>query len=93
MRIHPVAKRYARALFELAIEHKNLENIFSQIKSFSDVLKKEKRLRNYFLSPKVEKNQKIESLEIILKDKVDSLVYNFLILLIKKNRLSAFVGF
>ncbi|MBN2411323.1 ATP synthase F1 subunit delta [candidate division KSB1 bacterium] len=90
MRIHPVAKRYAKALFELADEHKNLENIISQIRSFSELLKKDKRLRYYFLSPRIEKNQKIQSLESLLKDKVDKIVYNFLLLLIKKNRMEYF---
>lgn len=90
MRIHPVAKRYARALFELAIEQNNLEIVFTQIKSFSDVLEKEKRLRYYFLSPKIEKNQKIQALETLLHNKVDKIVYNFLLLLIKKNRMEYF---
>ena len=90
MRIHPVAKRYARALFELAIEHNNLENVFSQVKSFSNTLKKDKRLRNYFLSPKIEKNQKVQALETLLQNKVDKIVFHFLLLLIKKNRMEYF---
>ena len=90
MRIHPVTKRYARALFELAIEQNNLENVFSQIKSFSNVLKKDKRLRYYFLSPQIEKKQKYQVLDLLLKDKADKVVYHFLLLLIKKNRMEFF---
>lgn len=87
MKIHPVAKRYARALFELARERKKTDKYFLQIKSFSNLLNKDERLQYYFLSPKIEKRQKIQSLEAILKNKVDDIIYNFLLLLIKKNRL------
>lgn len=89
MRIHPVAKRYARAIFELAEQQNKLDPVYSQLKAFADVLQKDTRLRYYFLSPKVSKQEKSDSLNSLLKNKVEVIVANLLLLLIKKNRLES----
>jgi len=89
LRIHPVAKRYARAIFELAAEQNKLDTVFDQLKAFAEVMQKDTRLRYYFLSPQVGKQEKSASLDALLHNKVDKIVSNTLLLLIKNNRLES----
>ena len=86
MRPHPLAKRYAKALFELANERGSLEAILEEVRSFSDIIESNKRLRAYLYSPEIEKKQKLQIVESLFKDKVSGLFYNFLLLLIRKGR-------
>jgi F-type H+-transporting ATPase subunit delta len=84
---HPVAKRYARALFELAEQYQILEGVGDQVHSFRRIFEKEDRLGVFLRAKEIDKSHKIEVLKKLLKDKVTPLVLNFLVLLVSKGRL------
>jgi len=86
LRPHPLAKRYARALFELAIEKNQLEQMLAEMHQFADLLEQNKRLNAYFYSPEIEKDRKIEILQNLLQNKVSDLFLNFLFLIMRKGR-------
>lgn len=86
MRPHPLAKRYAKAVFELAADAEQVEKVLDEVISFGKTLKENSRLRAYLFSPEVDKNLKIAAVDTLVKDKVTGLFYNFLKLLIKKGR-------
>ena len=86
MRPHPLARRYAKALFELALERQTLEQVSDEVKSFGRMLETESRLRAYLLSPEIDKKQKREFLQQLFRGKISNLFYNFLLLLVNKGR-------
>ena len=91
MRTHPVTRRYARALFELAVENKILDQVEGEVTAFSDLLKSDTRLRSYLLSPEVDRRKKEEIVtEFIGKSRSD-LMHNFLLLMIRKGRHQFFI--
>ncbi len=86
MRPHPLARRYARALFELSLEKQILEQVSEEVKSFGQILERESRLRANLFSPEVDKKQKRQVLEVLFRNKVSNLFYDFLLLLVNKGR-------
>ncbi len=90
MRIHPVAKRYARAFFELAEGKNKFDSLYGEVKSFATILEQDKSVAEYFYSPNTEKAHKIETLDKIFKEKLDPMVYQFILLLLQKNRIEFF---
>jgi F-type H+-transporting ATPase subunit delta len=90
LRLHPVAKRYAKALFALANEKEQLEQIRNELNSFKNLLKEQSRLRSYLFSPEIEKNDKIKIAQELLQDKVSELFVQFILLLLKKGRQNQF---
>jgi len=57
--------RYALALYELANEYSDLENIENQSKSLLELLKQSMDFRLFVKDPTSEKNEQIKSIEII----------------------------
>lgn len=86
MRPHPLARRYAKALFELALERQILEQVSDEVKSFGRILETESRVRAYLLSPEIDKRQKREFLQRLFSEKISNLFYHFLLLLVNKGR-------
>lgn len=86
MRLHPVAKRYAKALFSLADEKKQLEQIRIELNSFNKLIGEQSRLRTVLLSPEIEKNDKLKIAQQVLQDKVSTIFVQFILLLLKKSR-------
>jgi len=87
---HPVAKRYAKALFSIAVEKDQLEQTRNEINSFHNLLQNQSRLRSYLFSPEIEKNEKMKIVQELLQDKVSVLFVQFLLVLIKKGRQAQF---
>jgi F-type H+-transporting ATPase subunit delta len=81
-----LAKRYAKALFELAAEQQLLEKARGEVHAVAALVEKNKRLRAYLFSPEIEKSQKLKVVETIFKKKVSPLFYHFLLLLVDKGR-------
>lgn len=80
------ARRYAKALMEMAFEKKNLETVKVDILLIRDVLKNSKDLRLFLQSPVIRKEQKLSALQSIFKDKVSDLTFSFINLLSEKSR-------
>ena len=86
MRTHPVTRRYARALFELAIEKDILDQIVEEVAAFLDLLESDAKLRAYLLSPEVKRDKKEEIIKVFVGTQKSDLIHNFLLLLIRKGR-------
>ncbi len=81
-----VIRRYARALFELAREEKKLEQAETDLKKIRDMLDQAEEFRELLESPIIQAAEKRKVFEELLKDRVDSLTFHFLLLLLHKNR-------
>ena len=86
MRPHPLAKRYAKALFELAAEQRLVELVRGEAHAVAAVVEENKRLRAYLFSPGIGKSQKSKVVETLFKERVSALFYHFLLLLVNKGR-------
>lgn len=90
MRQTVLAKRYAKALFELATERKILETTAREIRLFQELLQGNEDLRHFFLSPEISRERKIETLEKNFQDRFSGLFLNFLFVLLQKGRQEIF---
>ena len=86
MKLNPVAKRYAKALFESADESDQLEQIKQEVNAFDGILKEQSRLRAYLFTPEIDKQKKMDIVAQLFKDKASPYFLNFVLLLIKKGR-------
>lgn len=81
-----LARRYARALFELARERDILVSIANEMASIEDNLQTDQRFRLFLYSQDLSKREKTEKMEKMLQDRVSNVFFNFLLVLLKKNR-------
>lgn len=81
-----VAKRYATALFELALDSGRVEQLDDQAKSLEGLFA-DARIKHFFLSPQIAALQKKQALERQLKGRIDPWLLQLLKLLIDKRRI------
>jgi F-type H+-transporting ATPase subunit delta len=86
-----VAKRYAKAIFELSIEENVFESTEAELRQIGDAVKENSELENFLKNPLISHIKKSEIVEQLFKDHVSELTYRFLVLVAKKGRL-AFLG-
>lgn len=83
------AKRYARALLEVAIKNRNFTKVLEDLESFSKQLAETGILRSLFLSPAVPASKKEKILdEIGSRAKYEKVSSNFLKTLVRHERLN-----
>ncbi|MCB1158720.1 MAG: ATP synthase F1 subunit delta [Leptospiraceae bacterium] len=85
-KIH-VAKVYALALLEIASESKKLAEYEEELKTLEEIIIKNQDIFAFFLSPKVSKKDKTDIAEKVLTSKVSDHILNFLLILIKNDRI------
>jgi F-type H+-transporting ATPase subunit delta len=83
---HPLAKRYAKALYELAAERQSVKAVYDEVNSFGSLFEQNNQFRNFLCSPAIETQKKLNVIEQLLKKESSALFYNFMVLLIKKRR-------
>lgn len=81
-----VARRYAMALFELALEQGKVE-LFDEQAQFLEDLFRDPEVRGFFHSPRIAAEQKQRLLATQLADQLDPAVFNLLRLLVDKRRI------
>ncbi len=81
-----LARRYAKALFELAQEKKILESVAAEVEAFRDILARSEELRHFLLSPEVGREGKARFLMERFQDRFSGLFVNFLMVLLRKRR-------
>lgn len=86
MKENVLARRYARALFEIARERKILDKVHGDMNSLQANLAANQELRMVVDSQDVSKHEKQQVFGTLLKGKVSDVFLNFLFLLCKKNR-------
>ena len=83
-----IATVYARALFEVAKERGDLDEVREQIGQFADALESERALQTFFFSPYFSTEEKKDGLHKAVDGATDA-VMNFLELLVEKHRMPA----
>ena len=84
-----IAKRYARAFFEIAGEEKRYEEFYSELDRFSAVLRENENLNEFLANPIFAQPDKMAVVESVLeKIQVSPLTANFLKLLVDKRRMA-----
>ena len=89
MKPHPLAKRYAKALYELAEERQTVQAVYDEVNSFGSLFEQNSQFRTFLCSPTIETRKKLQVVEALLKDSLP-LFYNFMVLLVKKGRQTLF---
>jgi F-type H+-transporting ATPase subunit delta len=83
-----IARVYARALFEVAVEHDELDEIREQLDAFADAMNDNRDLAVFFFSPYFSVPEKKEGLERAVLD-ANPALSNFLQALIERHRMPA----
>jgi F-type H+-transporting ATPase subunit delta len=86
MRVTLLSKRYAQALFELALELKILEKVDKDISLIDTVLKENRELRVILANPVLDGYKKLRVLNALFEGKIEILTLKFLQLITKKDR-------
>lgn len=81
------AKRYARALFNLAQENQSAESTFAEIKNLETLIEASEDLRQFLYTPRIPSDKRRDVIAKIFQGKVSDSVYRFLLLLESKRRL------
>lgn len=84
-----VSKNYARALFDIAVEENRIEDIGEEIEAIVSIIKSEKSFYDFFVTPLVSKQEKIELVDKAFGGKVSKTAENFLKVLIENGRTGA----
>ncbi len=91
MRSSEIAKRYAKALYELSSENKNAERVFLDLRGIDAIIDSHESISDFFESPLITPADKEKALMEALKDKgVSDEVLYLMVLLAKKKRLGLF---
>ena len=83
-----IAQVYARALFEVAVEHDALDEIHDQLDAFAGAMNDNRELAVFFFSPYFSVTEKKEGLERAVTD-ANPALSNFLQALIERHRMPA----
>jgi F-type H+-transporting ATPase subunit delta len=83
-----IGQVYARALFESAIEHEELDEVQQQLAIWTDALGENKNLQTFFFSPRFSSAEKKDAVRKII-DGGNERFLNFLELLAERHRLPA----
>jgi len=81
-----VGKRYAQALFDAAVDNKNVDGMFDEFSSVIDILKSEEGLMNLMQTPSINTSEKKEILGRVFGESFNQYLRNFLNILLDKNR-------
>jgi F-type H+-transporting ATPase subunit delta len=82
-----IAKRYAKALFEIAEETKKLEKITDDVVFIDSLIRNSRELQLFLKNPIIKEDKKREVLKEIFSDsRVDPVTLKFIMLLVEKKR-------
>ncbi len=88
--ISEVAKRYAKALYELAKSNNSQQKVFAEIRTLKQVFESDKTIGEFINSPLIPPDQKIAALRGALTSRCSPEVTNTLVLMAEKGRLEVF---
>lgn len=84
-----IAKRYARAFFDIAQDENNIEGYFKEIQTFTSVVEESSDLRGFLANPIFDNGDKKAVVEQILdRIKISATATNFIRLLVDKERIN-----
>jgi len=86
MKESKVARRYAKALFELAIEMKLVEQVYADAELIIDVCKNNKEFVVMLRSPVIKDVKKLAIIKDIFEKNLTELTYRFFVVITRNNR-------
>lgn len=81
-----LARRYATAVFELASEAKDIDNVGSQLTAILRTMESDQAIRDFFVSPVVSRDEKERALLATWEGRVGDIALHTLLLLVRKRR-------
>ncbi|SDC10384.1 MULTISPECIES: F0F1 ATP synthase subunit delta [unclassified Candidatus Frackibacter] len=81
-----VAKKYGRALFELAVEKGKLQDIQTELTEVVEAIKEHEELNDVIYHPQISRDKKKRLLDELFGSEVSKILLHFLKLLIDKRR-------
>lgn len=81
-----VAKVYGDALFDLAIENGQLDQVAEEIRVLKDTLAENAELLQFLNHPKISNEDKIKTIEDIFKGRFSDTTVGFLVIVVTKGR-------
>lgn len=81
-----VGKRYAEALYEVAVESDKLQEYKQEIKAVTGIFSENPELYNIFTHPRVTKDEKKNMMDELFKGKISQEVLNLFYIIIDKGR-------
>jgi F-type H+-transporting ATPase subunit delta len=91
MKASGIGQRYAKAIFELALDNRTQEKVFSDLRELDRLFKADKEVHEFLVSPMISAEQRIKVLEAAITNKnVSREVMDLLLLLAKKGRFAVF---
>ena len=82
-----LAERYTKALWDIAEEKNEVEKFGQELSSIIDAISENTDIEGFFVNPVIKIEDKKEILQKSFEGKVDEEIYNFLNLLVDKNRM------
>lgn len=82
-----VAKRYAKALYEIANQEQITSLVEQELKALVQVITQDSEVQNFIASPNISEKTKLESIHTALQGKVSQPVINMISLLIERGRM------
>ena len=86
MKISLVAKRYAKALFDLSVENNLVEEVYRDNILVSETCDQNRELRLLLKSPVIHTDKKLAVIRNIFSGKVQTLTLNFMLIMVRKRR-------
>jgi F-type H+-transporting ATPase subunit delta len=91
MRNTILAQRYAKALFGLAKDAGEQENVFNQMRAMNEAFTADEQIQNFLTTPMIRPGDKVKAIEGMLASlKISDILKNFVLLLARKRRLGIF---
>ena len=81
-----LATRYAKSLLQLAQEKGKLDEVFADMKSVNNIFQTSADLKLMFKSPIITTDKKLNVVKQLFEGNVDTILYQFMVLIIKKGR-------
>ncbi|HNW72111.1 MAG: ATP synthase F1 subunit delta [Bacteroidales bacterium] len=86
MKISLVAKRYAKALFDLSVEKNLVEEVYRDNLLVSETCDQNRELRLLMKSPVIHTDKKLSVIRHIFSGKVQPLTLNYMLIMVRKRR-------
>jgi F-type H+-transporting ATPase subunit delta len=85
-----LAQRYAKALFAIALERRQLEPIRRELYEFVTTVEENKELDTFLRSPETSRAERRSAITRVFTDRCSPVLFNFLLLLADKGRIGIY---
>ncbi|MCS6904487.1 MAG: ATP synthase F1 subunit delta [Bacteroidia bacterium] len=81
-----ISRRYAKSIFDLAIEKNILESLYREFRELDTIIQQNRDFYYFLHSPVISSEKKIDILEKLFRGKASDVIVNFLILMTRRKR-------